>query len=57
MPSYIVQTGQNQPAYLGLAQPLGLVAQHNGNRGWRSATAALAAVGDSGKPAPEVGGE
>jgi hypothetical protein len=33
------------------------VAQHDGNKGWRSATAALAAVGDSGKPAPEVGGE
>jgi hypothetical protein len=53
MPSYTVQTGRNRPAYLGLAQPLGLVAQHDGNRGRRSATV----VGDSGKPAPEVGGE
>jgi hypothetical protein len=54
MPSYTVQTGRNRPACLGLAQPLGLVAQHDGNRGRHSATAALAAVGGSGKPAPEV---
>jgi hypothetical protein len=33
------------------------VAQHDGNRGRRSATVALAAVGDSSKPASEVGGE
>jgi hypothetical protein len=33
------------------------VAQYDGNRGWRSAIAALAAVGNSGKSAPEVGGE
>jgi hypothetical protein len=57
MPSYTVQMGRNRPACLGLAQPLRLVAQHDGNRGQRSATTALAAVGDSGQPAPEVGGE
>jgi hypothetical protein len=33
------------------------VAQYDGNRGWRLAIAALAAVGNSGKSAPEVGGE
>jgi hypothetical protein len=57
MPSYTVQMGRNRPTCLGLAQPLRLVAQHDGNRGQRSATTALAAVRDSGQPAPEVGGE
>jgi hypothetical protein len=33
------------------------VAQRDGNRGRRSATAALAALGNFGKPAPKVGGE
>jgi hypothetical protein len=46
-----------QPARLTVAQPTWLVAERDGNRGRRLATAALAAVGNSGKPAPEVGGE
>jgi hypothetical protein len=36
-----VQTGQNWPACFGLAQPLGLVAHLSGDKGGRSATAAL----------------
>jgi hypothetical protein len=49
--------GRARPAQLTVAQPTWLVAQHDGERGRRSATAALAAVGDSGESAPEVGGE
>jgi hypothetical protein len=45
--------GRAWPARLAEAQPTWLVAQRDGNRGRRSATA----VGNSGKPAPEVGGE
>jgi hypothetical protein len=49
--------GRARPARLTAAQPTWLVAQHDGNRGRCSATATLAAVGDSGKPASEVVGE
>jgi hypothetical protein len=49
--------GRAWPARLTAAQPTWLVAQHDGNREQRSATAVLAAVGDSGMPAPEVVGE
>jgi hypothetical protein len=49
--------GMARPARLAVAQPTWLVAQCNRNRGRRSATAALVAVGDFGKPAPEVGRE
>jgi hypothetical protein len=44
-------------ARLTAAQPTWLVAQRDGDRGRRSASAALAAVGNSGKPAAELGGE
>jgi hypothetical protein len=46
--------GRARPARLAVAQPTWLVAQRDGNMGRRSATAA---VGNSGKPTPEVGGE
>jgi hypothetical protein len=49
--------GRARHARLTAAQPTWLVAQRDGNMGRRSATAALVAVGNSGKPAPEVGGE
>jgi hypothetical protein len=44
-------------ARLTVAQPTWIVAQCDGNRGRHSTAVALAAVGKSGKPAPEVGGE
>jgi hypothetical protein len=49
--------GRARPARLVVAQPTWLVALRDGNRGRRSAVAALAVVGDSSKPTPKVGGE